>query len=100
MAPFAARPTCENSPAPRIPSICGFFLASDQAVAAGMLKAHVCFRKIMRSQCKRASAATLAVLDFHHVNKGGATVNLALKLNMLAVCVVFAFVGAVLFGAF
>ncbi len=40
------------------------------------------------------------MLDFHHVNKGGATVNLALKLNMLAVCVVFAFVGAVMFGAF
>jgi hypothetical protein len=31
---------------------------------------------------------------------GGTDVNLTLKLNMLAVCAVFVFVGAILFGAF
>ena len=35
-----------------------------------------------------------------HVNKGGTAVDLALKLNVLAVCAVFAFVGAILLGAF
>jgi len=40
------------------------------------------------------------VLAFNHVNKGGAAVDLALKLNVLAVAAVFCFVGAVLFGAF
>jgi hypothetical protein len=34
------------------------------------------------------------------VNKGGTDVDLALKLNVLAVCAVFAFVGAILLGAF
>jgi hypothetical protein len=31
---------------------------------------------------------------------GGTRVNLTLKLNMLAVCAVFVFVGAILIGAF
>jgi hypothetical protein len=31
---------------------------------------------------------------------GGRAVNLALRLNVLALCAVFAFVGAVLLGAF
>ena len=33
-------------------------------------------------------------------NEGGTAVDLALKLNVLAVCAVFAFVGAILLGAF
>ena len=36
----------------------------------------------------------------HHSDKGGTAVDLALKLNVLAVCAVFAFVGAILLGAF
>jgi len=40
------------------------------------------------------------VLAFNHVNKGGTAVDLALKLNVLAVTAVFAFVGAILLGAF
>ena len=54
------------------------------------------------SRCRNAKRFDRRIgrASFHHVNKGGATVNLALKLNMLAVCVVFAFVGAVMFGAF
>jgi hypothetical protein len=41
------------------------------------------------------------VLNKRHLNKGGITVVLALKrLDVLAVCAVFVFVGAVLLGAF
>jgi hypothetical protein len=41
------------------------------------------------------------LLIFSHVNKRGARrVDLAVRLNMLAVLAVFAFVGAVLLGAF
>jgi hypothetical protein len=41
------------------------------------------------------------LLSYAYVNKGGALrVDLALKLNMLAVFAVFAFVGAILLGAF
>jgi len=35
-----------------------------------------------------------------HLNKGGTAVDLALRLNVLAVCAVFVFVGAILIGAF
>jgi hypothetical protein len=42
--------------------------------------------------------ALLLGLSFNEV--GGTNVNLALKLNVLAVCAVFLFVGAILFGAF
>ena len=35
-----------------------------------------------------------------HLNKGGTAVDLSLRLNVLAVCAVFAFVGAILLGAF
>jgi hypothetical protein len=47
------------------------------------------------------SEARAILLDWRHVNKQGSTdVDLALQLNLVAVCAVFAFVGAVLFGAF
>jgi len=42
-----------------------------------------------------------ALLDSSVITEvGGTNVNLALKLNMLALCAVFVFVGAILFGAF
>jgi len=42
-----------------------------------------------------------ALLEFGVITEvGGTTVNLALKLNMLVLCAVFVFVGAILFGAF
>ena len=41
-----------------------------------------------------------SVIDFHYINKGGTAVDLALRLNVLAVTAVFVFVGAVLLGAF
>jgi hypothetical protein len=40
------------------------------------------------------------LLVFDHINKGGTAVDLTLRLNVLAVCAVFAFVGAILLGAF
>ena len=40
------------------------------------------------------------VLMFVHLNKGGTTVDHSLRLDVLAVCAVFVFVGAVLLGAF
>jgi hypothetical protein len=41
------------------------------------------------------------LLDLRRFNKEGSTdVDLALNLNVVAVCAVFAFVGAVLLGAF
>ncbi len=41
------------------------------------------------------------VLNKAHLNKGGTAVDLALRrLDVLAVCAVFVFLGAVLFGAF
>ena len=42
-----------------------------------------------------------SVVDKAQLNKGGTAVDLALRrLDVLAVCAVFAFVGAVLLGAF
>ena len=40
------------------------------------------------------------LLVFDYINKGGTAVDLTLRLNVLAVCAVFAFVGAILLGAF
>jgi hypothetical protein len=36
----------------------------------------------------------------HRQPQGGALVDIALKLNVVAVCAVFVFVGAILLGAF
>lgn len=48
-----------------------------------------------------ASATSRYVLTFCPFNKGGTAVDLALRrLDVLAVCAVFVFLGAVLFGAF
>ncbi|MGB7855212.1 MAG: hypothetical protein WBL48_04860, partial [Pseudolabrys sp.] len=56
--------------------------------------------KFCPNKARPASMTSLGVLDCQHVNKGGTAVDLALKLNVLAVCAVFAFVGAILLGAF
>jgi hypothetical protein len=46
------------------------------------------------------SAASRSVLAFSPSTREASAVDLALKLNVLAVCAVFAFVGAILLGAF
>ena len=51
----------------------------------------------MRTALRRRE---LLVLDIAHLNKGGTTVDHTLRLDVLAVCAVFAFVGAVVLGAF
>jgi hypothetical protein len=53
-----------------------------------------------RRNAQLASAHGLSMLAFFHLNKGGTAVDFALRLNVLAVCAVFVFVGAVLLGAF
>ena len=51
----------------------------------------------MRNALRRTEAL---VIGSAHLNKGGTTVDHTLRLDVLAVCAVFAFVGAVLLGAF
>jgi hypothetical protein len=43
---------------------------------------------------------TALYVSFDHLNEGGTAVDLSLRLNVLAVCAVFVFVGAILLGAF
>lgn len=47
-----------------------------------------------------SSAGQRFVLFFLHANQGRTAVTLALKWDVIAVCAVFVFVGAVLLGAF
>jgi len=42
----------------------------------------------------------VGVLALGHHNKGGSLVDLTLRLNVLAVCAAFVFVGAILLNAF
>ena len=56
--------------------------------------------KICRTGAQPPSSLARFVLACRHRNKGGSTVDLSLRLNVLAVCAVFVFVGAILLGAF
>jgi hypothetical protein len=49
---------------------------------------------------RRNFRAVAVVLTFSCTNQGRLAVNLALKWDVIAVCAVFVFVGAVLLGAF
>jgi hypothetical protein len=48
----------------------------------------------------RASKDIRCVIRVNYLNKGGAAVDLTLRMNVLAVTAVFLFVGAILLGAF
>jgi hypothetical protein len=77
------------------------FRSNDQAVAS-LFQARMTFsreiqRAAMRNALRRAGGLVLVSL---HLNKGGTTVDHTLRLDVLAVCAVFVFVGAVLLGAF
>jgi hypothetical protein len=48
----------------------------------------------------RASRDIRCVIRVKYLNKGGAAVDLTLRMNVLAVTAVFLFVGAILLGAF
>lgn len=83
----------KNSPA---------FSFCDQAVVAAIpathdLAAKLSFRPGTRQVSERAPRL---VKYFIAIDMEVHAVNLALKINMLAVCAVFVFVGAVLLGAF
>jgi hypothetical protein len=58
-------------------------------------------RRFRRCNTFAASAFAGVLLGFKRFHKvGGTNVDLTLRLNVLVVCVVFLFVGAILFGAF
>jgi hypothetical protein len=76
------------------------FMAHDQPLAAAIPGAHDESCTFCLADARSASTPVRFLLDFVHTNKGGTAVDLALRLNVLAVCAVFAFVGAILLGAF
>ena len=75
-------------------------VSRDQTVAVAMPNAHDSVRKFCKAQAHPSSTRARSVLAFDLRNKGGTTVDLTLRLNLLAVCAAFVFVGAVLLGAF
>jgi hypothetical protein len=53
-----------------------------------------------QAQRKDAMASGIYLLESRRTTREASAVDLALKLNVLAVCAVFVFVGAILLGAF
>ena len=76
------------------------FMAHDQPLAAAIPGAHDESCTFCVADARGTSKPARFLLDFAHTNKGGAAVDLTLRLNVLAVCAVFAFVGAILLGVF
>ena len=76
------------------------FMAHDQPLAAAIPGTHDESCTFCLADARSASTPARFLLDFAYTNKGGAAVDLTLRLNVLAVCAVFAFVGAILLGAF
>jgi hypothetical protein len=75
-------------------------VAHDQSLAAAIPAAHDESCKFRLTGLQPALEPARFLLILPHINKGGTAVDLALRLNVLAVCAVFAFVGAILLGAF
>jgi len=73
------------------------FVSDDQALAAGIPAAHDRRHSNFITESYDAGAFSAKELE---LNKGGTAVDLSLRLNVLAVCAVFVFVGAILLGAF
>jgi hypothetical protein len=72
-----------------------------QSIGCRRYDRHACpYAHIWRAGLQLPSAALRCVLAFNPSTREVAAVDLALKLNVLAVCAVFAFVGAILLGAF
>jgi hypothetical protein len=76
------------------------FMAHDQALAAAIPAAHDRNSEYHLAVMKPASTAARYLLILLLINKGGTAVILTLRFEVLAVCAVFVFVGAVLLGAF
>jgi hypothetical protein len=77
-----------------------FFALCVQSVAVAIPPAHDVLGKFRLRGAQPASALWRCVLIFTMSTKEAAALDLTLKLNVLVVCAVFAFVGAVLLGAF
>jgi hypothetical protein len=77
-----------------------FFAARDQSVVPVMRRMHEESRTFWRTRLVLASRDFRCVIRVIHLNKGGAAVDLTLRMNVLAVTAVFLFVGAILLGAF
>jgi hypothetical protein len=75
-------------------------VAHDQSLAAAIPAAHDESCKFRLTGLQPASEPARFLLVSPHIKKGGTAVDLALRLNVLAVCAVFVFVGAILLGAF
>jgi hypothetical protein len=73
------------------------FVSDDQALAAGIPAAH---DRVIQISLQRATTQERFSAKQLELNKGGTAVDLSLRLNVLAVCAVFVFVGAILLGAF
>jgi hypothetical protein len=81
--------------------LCAAFVCRDQSNSCrGMPVAHADSRKFHRRRRVSHSTPARSVLASRYTNKGGTTVDLSLRLNVLAVCAAFVFVGAILLGAF
>jgi hypothetical protein len=81
-------------------STLGSFSSGDQSVAQAMLAAHDGSQKIQRSCAASGFGARTICASFKTSQQGRYEVDLSLRLNALAVCAAFVFVGAVLLGAF
>jgi len=81
---------------------CGveFFAPLDQSVVAAMSGAHGHMRKFKGGWLATTFVSFAFCVRYKSSTREVAAVDLALKLNVLAVCAVFAFVGAILLGAF
>lgn len=75
-------------------------MARDQSLVAAIPPAHDAKRNFCIFAVQIPSEHGRFLLAWPHINKGGTAVELTLKWDVLAVCAVFAFVGAVLLGAF
>ena len=75
------------------------FATRVQTLAADMTATHDVLFRFCFFAAQHPSDVTIGLIDSGQTTRE-ALVNLALRLNVLAVCAVFAFVGAVLLGAF
>jgi hypothetical protein len=76
------------------------FLARNQSLAAAIPAAHDVKCNFCIIGARLPSEHGRFLLAFYDINKGGTAVELTLKWDVLAVFAVFAFVGAILLGAF
>jgi hypothetical protein len=77
-----------------------FFAKHDQSVGIIMCGVHALAAQFSPDQHATDFVSVRCMLASYPSTREAPAVDLALKLNVLAVCAVFAFVGAILLGAF